>query len=93
MATRKHKELCSGIMLMLVMGIAIADDSAWRYDTSRRTEPAPSCAVASIAELDGFSFGRDVSSSKSIDKWYWTVGLSNAIGISCEPGNTIIIFR
>ena len=36
---RKHKELCSCILLLLFMGIALADDSAWRDDNSKRTEP------------------------------------------------------
>ena len=79
--------------VVLTMGMALGDDSAWKYDTSRRTEIVPSSASASIPGIDTRCREADISSARSIDKWHRASALSNAIDVSCQPTGSMVIVR
>lgn len=85
--------LMFAIAAALVTGTALGDDSAWKYDTSRRTEVVPSSSSVSIPEIDSRFREADISSASSIDKWYWTAASSNAIVVSSTPVGLTIIFK
>lgn len=92
MATRKHKELCSSILLMLAAGTANADVGAWVYDTSRRVVVLPSCVASGETTVDARARGVAVSPAVAANGRYRTAERSNEAFVKgTMPGFAIIL--
>ncbi|MBR0506854.1 MAG: hypothetical protein IJJ84_15750 [Kiritimatiellae bacterium] len=93
MATRRHKELCSSILLMLAAGTANADVGAWVYDTSRRVVVLPSCVASGETTVEARARGVDVSPTVAANGLYKTTERSNEALVKGTMPNSVIILR
>ena len=87
------KRLCFCVAFALATGVAMADDVAWRYDTSNRHPVPPVTQVAAMAGLDAQARGLGYSAPATVDKWYWTRAWSNVYRINLTLPALFIFIR
>ena len=83
----------TGLLALVVAGVAMAEEIPWTYDDSRRVPETVSTGQATLACFDSRCMSSQASPEDSLDSRFCDQGESESTGLDSTPAGIILIVR